>query len=77
MIVLDILKHIENKEGVYNYTQIPLKRWSEFQKADIKKHIDFEEDSAFEDFYLFVNSKFKSRVNRPTAIKILNNGYFI
>lgn len=76
MLVKDILDHICKKENVLEYREIPLSRWSEFQNIDIKKHINFIEDIDFEDFYVFLNSIFDSRVNRPTAIKILNNGYF-
>ncbi|MDU3642361.1 hypothetical protein ACV3OC_11245 [Clostridium perfringens] len=76
MLVKDVLDHICKKENVLEYREIPLSRWSEFQNNDIKKHINFIEDIDFEEFYGFLNSIFDSRVNRPTAIKILNNGYF-
>ncbi|MBU3197631.1 hypothetical protein KPL26_13385 [Clostridium algidicarnis] len=76
MLVNDILNKISKEEGVSTYTQITLDRYVEYQKASIKNHIDFNEDKDFEEFYIFLNSIFSSRVNRPTAVKILNNAYY-
>ncbi|HEY5587951.1 MAG TPA: hypothetical protein VIK86_03235 [Candidatus Paceibacterota bacterium] len=76
MLVNDILNVISTKERVSNYTLIPLNRLIDYQNAPIKEHIDFVEDKDFEDFFAFLDSKF-SKVRRPTAVKILNNGYFI
>ncbi|AQS07986.1 hypothetical protein CLOBY_00350 [Clostridium saccharobutylicum] len=77
MLVNDILNEISKKDGVSNYTFIPISRWSEFQNTPTKEHIDFIEDINFEDFYNHLNKVFSSRVRRTTAVKILNNGYFI
>lgn len=77
MLTKDILNQISKKECVSNYTLIPISRWSEFQNAPIKEHVDFIEDINFEDFYNYLNKVFSSRVRRVTASKILNNGYFI
>lgn len=77
MLVNDIFNVINKKEGVSNYTLIPLNRWIDYQNAPIKEHIDFVEDIKFEKFYTFLKSIFSSGVRRPTAVKILNNGYFI
>ena len=77
MLVNDILNKISKEEGVSTYTQITLDRYVEYQKASIKNHIDFNEDKDFEEFYIFLNSIFSSRVNRPTAVKILNNAYYV
>lgn len=77
MVVKEILKEISRKEEVSDYKQIPVNRWSNFQKAPIKEHIDFVENINFEDFYNHLNKVFSSRVRRVTASKILNNGYFI
>jgi|GEM_PF-6674332 hypothetical protein len=77
MLVNDILNVISRKEGVSNYTLIPLNRWIDYQNAPIKEHIDFVEDIDFQNYFTFLNSVFSSRVRRPTAVKILNNGYFI
>lgn len=58
MLVNDVLTHISKKEGVYNYTQIPLKRWSEFQKANITKivnldsNINIDNDKDFNEFFI-------------------------
>lgn len=76
MTVKDILNEISKKEGVYNYNQIPLDKWVAYQKSHVKEHINFKEDIDFEYFYAFLNKIFTSRVNRPTASKILNNAYF-
>ena len=76
MLVNDVLTHMSKKEGVYNYTQIPLKRWSEFQKANITKivnldsNINIDNDKDFNEFFIFLNSIFLGRVNKPTAFKI-------
>lgn len=83
MLVKEILDQISKKEGVYNYTQIPLKRWSEFQNVTIKNlvnldsNINIEKDKDFEEFFVFLNSIFSSRVNKPTAFKIFNNAYYL
>lgn len=82
MLVNDILNHISKKEGVYNYTQIPLKRWSEFQNAKITKivnidsNINIDNDKDFLEFFVFLNAIFLSKVNKPTAFKIFNNAYY-
>lgn len=82
MVVNDILTHISKKEGVYNYTQIPLKRWSEFQNEKITKivnidsHINIDNDKDFLEFFIFLNAIFLSKVNKPTAFKIFNNAYY-
>ncbi|WP_321832890.1 hypothetical protein [Clostridium butyricum] len=77
MIVQDILNQISQKEGTYNYKQIPLNRWIKFKNAPIKEHIDFKEDINFQDFHVFLNKIFSCRVYKSVAIKILNNGYLI
>lgn len=82
MLVKEILKQISKKEGVYDYTQIPLERWIEFQNTEITNLIDLDsniiisKDNDFNNFFNFLNSIFISRVNRPTAIKIFNNAYY-
>lgn len=76
MTVKEILNEISKKEIVYNYKQISVDKWIAYQRANVKDHINFKEDIDFEDFYVFLNEIFVSRVNRPTAIKILNNAYF-
>lgn len=82
MLVNDILTHISKKEGVYNYTQIPLKRWSEFQNAkitniiNIDSNVNINDDKDYKKYVVFLNSIFLSRVNKPTAFKILNNAYY-
>ncbi|MFR3994959.1 MAG: hypothetical protein ACLTZK_08980, partial [Turicibacter sp.] len=56
---------------------IPLKRVKEFQEIDLGKQIEFIEDKDYKKFYDELQSIFESRVNRPTARKILNNAYVL
>lgn len=82
MLVNDILTHISKRECVCNYTQIPLKRWIEFQNASITSivnldsNINIDTDKDYEKFFVFLNSIFVGRVNKPTAFKIFNNAYY-
>lgn len=77
MKVKDILDVIFKAEGVTSFKDIPLKRVKEFQEIDLGKQIEFIEDKDYKKFYDELQSIFESRVNRPTARKILNNAYVL
>lgn len=77
MKVKDILDVICKAEGVTSFKDIPLKRVKEFQEKDLKMQIEFVEDKDYKAFYDDLQSIFTSRVNRPTAKKILNNAYLL
>ncbi|MCU7207705.1 MAG: hypothetical protein ACLRLE_02370 [Turicibacter sp.] len=77
MKVKDILDVICKAEGVTSFKDIPLKRVKEFQEIDLGKQIEFIEDKDYKKFYDELQSIFESRVNRPTARKILNNAYVL
>ncbi|WP_279022315.1 hypothetical protein [Intestinibacter bartlettii] len=77
MKVKDILDVICKAEGVTSFKDIPLKRVKEFQEIDLGKQIEFIEDKDYKKFYDELQSIFESRVNRPTAMKILNNAYVL
>ena len=75
MLVKNMLEEICRKEGVIDYTQIPLGRYVEFNNLKIKGHEKFDEDETFEEFHLYLNSIFYSRVYRNVTTKILKNAY--
>ena len=77
MKVKDILDVICKAEGVTSFKDIPLKRVKEFQEIDLGKQIEFIGDKDYKKFYDELQSIFESRVNRPTARKILNNAYVL
>ena len=77
MKVKDILDVICKAEGVTSFKDIPLKRVKEFQEIDLGKQIEFIVDKDYKRFYDELQSSFESRVNRPTARKILNNAYVL
>lgn len=82
MNIKDILNEISKKQGVSDYKRIPISSWKKFQKSPMKniiilnKNISLDSDNDFLEFYSFLNSIFISRVNLPTAFRILNNAYF-
>ncbi len=77
MKVKDMLDVIYKTESVTRFRDIPLKRIKEFQEENLEKQIEFIEDKDYKDFYDDLQSIFTSRVNRPTAKKILNNAYIL
>lgn len=76
MLVKDMLSEICRKENVISYKEIPVERYVEYQlDKSITRFTDYKEDFEFQKFYEYLNKIFTSRVNLPTAHKILNNGY--
>ncbi|MGL5020486.1 MAG: hypothetical protein ACRC5R_00465 [Mycoplasmatales bacterium] len=73
--VEDMLKEIAKFNNVDTWEDIKVDTWKKYQKKEEKNHVGFEEDENFEEFYTKLIEKYKSGVQRPTAVKIFNNAY--